>query len=359
MKQFMKYLFSFVIEIYLRFFISRNDKHNRVQKRIFYSGAFSGNYGGAKVKFSRLSKFYKNFWYKFDIVYVLSNLHFLTKNSISILKSKNIPIILNQNGIFYPGWFDGDWKMMNKKLSVPYHESDYVFWQSEFCKFSANKFLGERKGPGEILYNCVDTNFFSPKSVKADENHFIFLITGNIDHHLDYRVIPVIYALNTCVSKGFNFKLNLAGKINPQLLRKCFQIAKHLNLKNNFKYLGLYNQENAPNIYQNSHVYVMLKYKDPCPNTVIEALSCGLPILYSASGGVPEIVGNSCGVALKVLDNWHEKKIVPKDEQIVNGMIKIYKNYLSMSKNARNRAVAKFDIKYWIERHKIIFNKEF
>ena len=72
----------------------------------------------------------------------------------------------------------------------------------------------------------------------------------------------------------------------------------------------------------------MLKYKDPCPNTVIEALSCGLPILYSASGGVPEIVGNGCGVALKVLDNWHEKKIVPKDEQIVNGMIKIYKNVI-------------------------------
>ena len=114
-----------------------------------------------------------------------------------------------------------------------------------------------------------------------------------------------------CSSLGtifFSCQLSNTFKATPQLLRKCFQIAKHLNLKNNFKYLGLYNQENAPNIYQNSHVYVMLKYKDPCPNTVIEALSCGLPILYSASGGVPEIVGNSCGVALKVLDNWHEKK---------------------------------------------------
>ena len=45
-------------------------------------------------------------------------------------------------------------------MSVPYHAADYVFWQSEFCKTTANKFLGKRKGPGEILYNCVDTNSF-------------------------------------------------------------------------------------------------------------------------------------------------------------------------------------------------------
>ena len=39
----------------------------------------------------------------------------------------------------------------------------------------------------------------------------------------------------------------------------------------------------------------MLKYKDPCPNSVIEAMSCGLPILYSNSGGLPELVNNGCG----------------------------------------------------------------
>ena len=34
----------------------------------------------------------------------------------------------------------------------------------------------------------------------------------------------------------------------------------------------------------------MLKYKDPCPSYLVEAMSCGLPILYSNSGGLPEIV---------------------------------------------------------------------
>ena len=52
----------------------------------------------------------------------------------------------------------------------------------------------------------------------------------------------------------------------------------------------------------------MLKYKDPCPNTVIEALSCGLPVLYSKSGGLPELVNNSCGVGLTVKNSWERWK---------------------------------------------------
>ena len=44
----------------------------------------------------------------------------------------------------------------------------------------------------------------------------------------------------------------------------------------------------------------MLKYKDPCPNTVIEAMSCGLPVLYSNSGGLRDIVSQDCGIGLRV-----------------------------------------------------------
>ena len=32
-------------------------------------------------------------------------------------------------------------------------------------------------------------------------------------------------------------------------------------------------------------------------------------------------------------------------------MIQIFKNYKYLSTNARNRAVKKFDTKYWFERH--------
>ena len=63
-------------------------------------------------------------------------------------------MVHNQNGVFYPAWYEGDWQRQNEVMAHSYHLADYVFWQSEFCRRTANMFLGKRKGPGEVLYNA-------------------------------------------------------------------------------------------------------------------------------------------------------------------------------------------------------------
>ena len=84
-------------------------------------------------------------------------------------------------------------------------------------------------------------------------------------------------------------------------------------------------------------------------------MSCGLPVLYSDSGGIPELVDNKSGVSLEVNSNWDTIE-TPRTKDIVEGMIKIMNNNKSMSEAARTRASEKFDIKNWLERHKVIFN---
>ena len=123
---------------------------------VFFAGAKSGSSGGAAVKVLRLKKKFNESNINFNIVYSLSNSVFLDSRSVSNIKSKNIPLIHNQNGVFYPAWFGGDYKKMNSKMSVVYHLADHVFWQSQFCKDSANEYLGRREGAGEVLYNAVD-----------------------------------------------------------------------------------------------------------------------------------------------------------------------------------------------------------
>ena len=39
-------------------------------------------------------------------------------------------------------------------------------------------------------------------------------------------------------------------------------------------------------------VYVAASRNDPCSNALLEALACGLPAVYLASGGHPELVGD-------------------------------------------------------------------
>ena len=97
------------------------------------------------------------------------------------------------------------------------------------------------------------------------------------------------------------------------------------------------------------------KYLDPCPNAVLEAMACGLPVLYSASGGTPELVGRAAGIGLPVPEDWH-KIHVPSSQEICSGMIKIAKAHSKMGVCARRRATEQFDIKNWIDRHQTVFS---
>ena len=85
------------------------------------------------------------------------------------LKKSKIPIIHNQNGVFYKGWYGEGWEDKNKKMATQYNLADYVFYQSNFSKFCAEKYLCQRKGPSQVLYNAVDNNFFKQLKKKQLE----------------------------------------------------------------------------------------------------------------------------------------------------------------------------------------------
>jgi glycosyltransferase involved in cell wall biosynthesis len=43
-------------------------------------------------------------------------------------------------------------------------------------------------------------------------------------------------------------------------------------------------------LFRKHDIYVTASKNDPCSNSLIEALTCGLPAIYLHSGGHPEIV---------------------------------------------------------------------
>ena len=320
--------------------------------RIFFAGGRKGSLGGPLVKIGKLTKVFPDYKFKFNLVYIASNNFFITKYSLDIIKKRNIKIVLNQNGVFYPAWFKGNYQQRNLKMSQAYHAANYVFWQSNFSKNAANKFLGERIGEGEILYNAVDTNLFIP--TKNYNNIFTFLTTGNISKTDNYRISRILSAFKKVLKSNRKVKLIIAGNLED----KKYIISKILEMRIQEKItlLESFKQIDAPKIYQLADAYITINYQDNCPSAVIEAMSCGLPILYSSSGGIPELVDEYSGIGLPVKRNWEEIK-VPKLNNIADGMLKIIKNKKNMSESARTRAVENFDLKHWLERHAIIFNQ--
>ena len=323
--------------------------------RLFYGGARSGNLGGPLVKVKRLSEYFPESRWQYNLVYLLSNATYLSPRALDWLRRRSIPIVLNQNGVFYPGWYGGDWQKMNEKMAVAYHRADFVFWQSEFCKRAADHFLGKRQGAGEVLFNAIDTHHkFRPSKVRV-QRPFTFLLTGNIGAHLAYRLKSSIAGLQVALNAGLECRLLIAGSIDNLALLESRKLAQNLGISEQVRFLGAYSQDYAELIYQQADAYVITKYLDPCPNTVIEAMACGLPLLYSASGGIPEQVGPDAGLGMSVPESWVDGAHTPCPETIGAGMLEIAEKATSMGAAARLRAESKFEIAYWIERHQNIF----
>ncbi len=342
--------FKVLILIFLNLYFK--DKHGKdIIDKIFYAGAETRNVGGPYLKIEKLQKFFPEFIWKFNIIYVLSNSPKLNKWSINLIKKRKIPLILNQNGVFYPAWYKGDYERQNLPISKIYHCADYVFWQSNFCKKASDRFLGKRLGEGEILYNSVDTKMFHPK--KGTNNKiFRFLITGNIRKQNNYRIYSVLEAFQDITIHNKYVHLYIAGIVED--IEKLKAEVNKLNINEYITFLGPYSLKDAPFIYQMADAYVTMSFQDNCPTAVIEAMSSGLPILYSSSGGIPELVGKNSGIGLEVSEDW--KKInVPKKQQIYIGLLEIMKKRNNMSDFARERAVKLFDIDAWIKRHKEVF----
>ncbi len=358
LKSLLRFFYRQSIGIFILVKTLLKNKENKNEVRIFFGGAYPGNSGGPLVKVKRLKKEFDEFYFNHNILYVLSNSIYLPEYAYYLTKKKNIPIIHNQNGVFYEAWYQGDWQGENVRMSIPYHLADYVFYQSKFCQEAANKYLGKRKGDSEILYNAVDTNLFKPDKELSQQSNdsFTFLLSGWIDKHLYYRIESTILALAAAIKEGLNAKLIISGGLHQEVTKASIQLINELKISNSIKFTGAYKQEEAPSIYNRANAYIMTKHNDPCPNTVIEALSCGLPVLYSNSGGVPELVGNDAGIALKCKDSWQSAE-APSVKDIYNGMLDVANKHEEMSSFARNRAVKKFDIKHWIRRHKIIFEE--
>lgn len=323
--------------------------------RVYFGGARPGDIGGPLVKVKRLRALFPEHIWRYNIVYVLSNTPYLPNFALALLKMRGVPIVHNQNGVFYPGWYSGDWQAQNQRMARTFHKAEYVFFQSEFCKRSAERYLGKREGAGEILYNAVDTGLYRPleNPVSRTGRAYRFLLTGKIDDHLFYRIESSLQGLALAVGLGLDGVLEIAGWVAPGALNRGKNLSQQLGIADRVRFTGAYTQEHAHVIYQSADAYVMTKHNDPCPNTVLEALASGLPVLYSDTGGVGELVGDA-GIGLACEHSWDEPH-TPDPKAIGQGMVDIAKKHDTLSQNARARAVERFDLSHWEQRHAEVF----
>lgn len=324
--------------------------------RVNYGGARSGDGGGPLVKARLLKQHFPETRAGFSLVYLLSNALYLPDMVIAAIRARGIPIVLNQNGVFYPAWYPAGWEVENARMAAAYHKASHVFWQSEFCRRCADRFLGERRGPGEVLFNATDVSRFSPRTTEPPARPFTLLLSGKIGTSTSYRLTSSIDGLAAARKCGIDAALTIAGAIDAAVEAEARAQVATLGLDAAVRFTGPYSGKDAPEIYRSADAYLITKHNDPCPNVVLEAMASGLPVLYSASGGVPELVGRDAGVGLPVEESF-DRVVVPEATAIAEGLARLVAEHRPMAEAARARAVEKFGLGGWIARHSAVFEQ--
>ncbi len=334
------------------------------QLRVYYGhdhvpGSSESAYGGM-VKFQRMQNNFPNSPRRFNILYMVSS--WRTKDWSQLLWlacQKKAKIVWNQNGVSYPAWREIGWEKINVPMVKLLHAADYVFYQSQFCKLSADRFLGKRNNRHEILYNAVDTTVFTPAKSDPDPHHLVLLLGGT--QYQYYRIELAIHALAVLAKQRSDARLLITGKLSwiseeAEATRNVRQLLTDLGVSDRVQFLGAYTQEEAPSILRKAHILLHTKYNDPCPGLVVEAMACGLPIVYSHSGGVPELVGKDAGIGIPAELSW-EQDLPPSPESLAEALLQVAERRTAFAEAARQRAVERFDLRPWLQRHREVFGE--
>ena len=84
-------------------------------------------------------------------------------------------------------------------------------------------------------------------------------------------------------------------------------------------------------------------------------MASGLPVLYSATGGTPELVDDA-GVGVETPENW-EQTYTPPPEEYAKAILHVMSNRDDLAGRARKRAVEHFGLCSWIRKHEDLFEQ--
>lgn len=229
--------------------------------------------------------------------------------------------------------------------------ADRVIYQSQFIRKWWEDWYGVAKAPATVIINGVDLNTYTPEgeSERPTDIYRMLLLEGSLARGLNSGLFHAVSVAEKLSAK-YPMEVVVAGTVDDATKRK-------LQSKVPVKFLGTVPRTEIPKLARSSHVMYCAEVNPPCPNSVIEALACGLPVIGFDSGALKELVSDDAGCIVPYGANpW--KLETPDISALAQSAGEVLEKQNQFRAAARKRAESAFGLDQMVESYLKILREE-
>jgi glycosyltransferase involved in cell wall biosynthesis len=224
--------------------------------------------------------------------------------------------------------------------------ADHIVYQSTFTADWWNSVYKKTTNPFSVIHNGVDLEQYSPTPKNALHANMIRLLVVEGRFGGGYEV-----GLNNAVQ--FSQALMRKSDKKVQLILAGDPGKSHPEKYGHLDWLdwrGIVARKDLPALYRSAHLLFSSDIRASCPNSVIEALACGLPVVGYDTGALLELVGAEAGVIQPYGSDF--SKLQPANpEPLAKSALHLLAARDRFSTNARRRAEKLFDLDTMVRRY--------
>ena len=244
-----------------------------------------------------------------------------------------------------------------KKMLIKFSEcvTELVYYKADKI-LSVNKFnmkweklYGADPEKIEVIYNGIDHELFKPLPKPSHLKDIPTVVAAARIFDLK-DIITMIKSCAVAQKQIPNIQYLVYGDNNavPEYTAECERLIDELGIRANFKLAGYHSKPHE--LFCEGDISILTSISEGFPYTVLESMSCGIPVVATDVGGVTEALDENCGFICK-----------PKDYvEIGNSVVTLLKDKAlreRMGEYAREKVIRNFTIDKFIHAYENVYEQ--